>query len=71
MLIIIKMHKSLLLLPCAYYLCARSLKHYWLNNELRELYKDVLKPWNRRFEDSKCSDYRSLEDEFKGTNKEF
>ena len=37
---------------------------YYLNNELRYLYKqDLLVPWLRRIDDHQCSDHRELRQE--------
>ena len=38
-------------LPLAYGLLAYGCKRYWLENDLRHLYKEVLKPQHRRYSD--------------------
>ena len=50
-------------MPIAYSLLVRGFKGYWLENDLRHLYKDVLKPHYRRIDDDLCADYRDLKDE--------
>ena len=50
--------------PVAYLLLVKSLNKYYLNNELRYLYKqDLLVPWLRRIDDQQCSDARDLRHE--------
>lgn len=47
----------------AYALLVRGFKGYWLENDLRLLYKEILKPYYKRIDDNHCSDYRDLKDE--------
>jgi len=47
----------------AYVLLVRGFKGYWLENDLRHLYKEILKPYYRRVDDTLCDDYRDLRDE--------
>ena len=53
-----------LLIPFAYLLLVKNLSKYYLNNELRYLYKqDLLVPWLRRIDDHQCSDNRDVKQE--------
>ena len=53
-----------LLIPFAYPLLVKNLNKYYLNNELRYLYKqDLLVPWLRRIDDHHCSDNRDIKHE--------
>ena len=36
--------RHFIFLPCAYFLLASGFKKYWLENDLRHLYKEVIKP---------------------------
>ena len=57
-----------LAIPLAYYLLVKSLNKYYLNNELRYLYKqDLLVPWLRRIDDHQCSDRRDLRQELESS----
>ena len=38
-------------LPLAYGLLAYGFKKYWIENDLRHLYKEVIKPQYRRYSD--------------------
>ncbi|CDW71608.1 UNKNOWN [Stylonychia lemnae] len=53
-----------LVIPIAYIFLVRGFKVYWLQNDLRYLYKDILKPYHKRIDDNQCIDYRDLKDEF-------
>ena len=53
----------LLLMPLGYILLVRGFQTYWLNNDLRHLYKEILKPYYRRIDDTLCEDFRDLKDE--------
>ena len=57
---------SLLAVPLAYILLVRGFQAYWLNNDLRHLYKEILKPYYKRLDDQQCVDYRDLRDELYG-----
>jgi hypothetical protein len=55
--------------PIAYVLLVRGFKGYWLDNDLRHLYKEILKPYYRRISDEEghsCVDYKDLKDELYG-----
>ena len=55
--------------PLAYLLLVKSLNKYYLNNELRYLYKqDLLVPWLRRIDDQQCSDSRNLMHELESSS---
>ena len=41
----------------------RGFKGYWLENDLRHLYKEILKPYYRRLDDSLCEDHRDFKAE--------
>ena len=59
----------LLVPPIAYVLLVSGFKGYWLDNDLRHLYKEILKPYYRRICDEEghsCVDYRDLKDELYG-----
>jgi len=47
-------------------LLVRGFKSYWLNNDLRHLYKEILKPYYKRLDDELCVDYRDLREELYG-----
>jgi hypothetical protein len=57
---------SFLLLPLSYALLVRGLRCYWLENDLRHLYKEILKPYYRRLDDKICADHRELKAELEG-----
>ena len=40
-----------LIVPFAYLLLVRGFKFYWLENDLRHLYKEILKPYYKRIDD--------------------
>jgi hypothetical protein len=42
---------SLLVVPLAYILLVRGFQAYWLKNDLRHLYKEILKPYYKRLDD--------------------
>ena len=52
-----------LLIPIAYMLLVRGFNKYWLNNDLRFLYKEILKPYHKRIDDNHCIDYRDIKQE--------
>ena len=52
---------SIILLPLCYFMLARGLKKYWIDNPLRQEYKAILQPQHLRYTD-KCSDYRPLDE---------
>ena len=52
-----------MILPALYGLLAWGLNRYWLQNDLRHLYKELVKPQHRRYRDDLQSDYRSLDAE--------
>lgn len=53
-----------LFVPVAYLFLVKNLNKYYLNNELRFLYKqDILVPWIKRVDDSQCVDRRDLRHE--------
>ena len=54
---------SYLCVPLAYCLLVRGFSNYWLNNDLRHLYKEIVKPYYKRIDDKLCADYRDLKDE--------
>lgn len=58
-----------MLVPFAYYLLVQGLDKYWLKNDLRHLYKEILKPYYKRIDDNQCIDYRDLKSELEN-NKE-
>ena len=41
----------------------RGFEGYWLRNDLRHLYKEILKPYYRRVDDTLCPDARDLKSE--------
>ena len=50
-----------LLVPLAYLFLVKNLNKYYLNNQLRFLYKqDILVPWLRRIDDHQCLDHRDV-----------
>ena len=56
--------------PLAYVMLVKGLNKYYLNNDLRYLYKqDLLVPWLRRIDDQQCSDCRDLMQELESSNK--
>ncbi len=57
------MKAQYLAVPLAYMLLVRGYDKYWLKNDLRHLYKEILKPYHKRIDDTKCSDYRDLKEE--------
>ena len=53
-----------LILPMlAYILLVRGFQKYWLENDLRHLYREILKPYYKRIDDTQCSDCRDLKSE--------
>ncbi len=56
---------SILAVPISYILLVRGFKGYWLENDLRHLYREILKPYYRRLDDQQCADYRDLRDELR------
>ena len=52
-----------LILPIAYYYLVKGYQKYWLQNDLRFLYREILKPSAKRIEDNQCIDYRDIKDE--------
>ena len=59
-----------LLVPIAYFFLVKNLNKYYLNNELRFLYKqDILVPWLRRIDDHQCSDHRDVRLELERSSK--
>ena len=53
-----------LLVPISYLFLVKNFNKYYLNNELRFLYKqDILVPWLRRIDDHQCSDNRDIRKE--------
>ena len=59
-----------LLVPIAYFFLVKNLNKYYLNNELRFLYKqDILVPWLRRIDDHQCSDHRDVRQELERSSK--
>lgn len=57
---------SFLLLPVSYALLVRGFSAYWLQNDLRHLYKEILKPYYKRQDDRLCIDKRELKEELEG-----
>lgn len=49
--------------PLAYILLVRGFSSYWLQNDLRHLYKEILKPYYRRVDDALCPDARDFKTE--------
>ena len=50
-----------LFVPVSYCFLVKNLNKYYLDNELRFLYKqDILVPWLRRIDDHQCSDHRDV-----------
>ena len=49
-----------LLVPMSYALLVRGFKDYWHENDLRHLYKEILKPYYKRMDDRQCEDYRDF-----------
>jgi len=49
--------------PLSYALLVRGFKSYWLENDLRHLYKEILKPYYKRIDDTLQSDYRDFKSE--------
>lgn len=47
----------------AYILLVRGIKGYWLENDLRYLYKEILKPYYKRLDDREQADYRDFKTE--------
>ena len=68
----IKFHPSLkfILIPFAYIQLVKNLKKFYLENELRFLYKDILVPWQKRIDDHQCSDLRDIRQELVNDQKE-
>ena len=54
---------KILIVPIAYMLLVRGFKNYWLDNDLRYLYSEILKPYHKRIDDMHCVDYRDLKNE--------
>ena len=50
-----------MILPVLYGLLAYGLKKYWLQNDLRHLYKEVIKPQHRRYADELQTDWRDID----------
>jgi len=57
------LHLAILVVPISYALFVRGFKGYWLENDLRHLYKEILKPYYKRIDDSLQSDYRDFKTE--------
>eukprot|EP00347_Sterkiella_histriomuscorum_P005864 403354986 len=55
-----------LIVPIAFIYLVHGFKKYWLNNDLRYLYKEILKPHYKRIDDEQCVDYRDLKSEIEG-----
>ena len=53
--------RHFILLPVLYGLLAHGFKKYWLENDLRHLYKELIKPQHRRYRDDFQSDYRDID----------
>lgn len=52
-----------LIVPISYCFIVKGLNKYYLNNDLRFLYKhDILVPWMKRIDDNQCSDRRKMAD---------
>ena len=60
---------KLMILPISYILLVRGFDKYWIKNDLKLLYKEILKPYYKRVDDNLCIDYRDLRDELRD-NKE-
>jgi hypothetical protein len=56
-------HLAILVVPVSYALFVRGYQGYWLSNDLRHLYKEILKPYYKRVDDSLQSDYRDFKSE--------
>ena len=50
-------------LPVMYGLLAHGLKKYWLENDLRHLYKELIKPQYCRYADELQTDWRDIDKE--------
>ena len=54
----------------SYLLLVKNLNKYYLNNELRFLYKqDLLVPWLKRIDDHQCPDNRDIRIELESSKK--
>ena len=52
--------RHFIILPTLYGLLAYGLKKYWLENDLRHLYRDLIKPQYRRYSDELQTDWRDI-----------
>lgn len=55
--------KHFIVYPIIYGCLVYSLNNYWLKNDLRYLYRDILKPQYKRYDDNLCTDPRNLDEE--------
>lgn len=57
------------MIPLAYILLVRGFKFYWLENDLRHLYKEILKPYYKRMDDKQYIDKRDFKTELWSSNR--
>ena len=51
-------------IPISFLISAKAIDRYYLKNDLRFLFYEIVQPTYRRYDDQLAPDYRDFEDEF-------